>query len=202
MGCTILRIENPNTSIFNTLFTVVTFKKRIHATCSLYKALQNCQSRIMSLNIEIAAFSLTRSPLIRLNKQSDINTLVSKAQRGRLTRARLCFYPYPFWACARPWGTAEENQVLTQHENRWQSKCGASWEISPLWACHCIPLDGFSHVFAMTAAWWKHQPTPGQREREGGKNRKSERRGGRRVQSNQILHRDHMTSQHEFCLRA
>lgn len=118
---------------------------------------------------EIAAFSLTRSPLIRLNKQSDINTLVSKAQRGRLTRARLCFYPYPFWACARPWGTAEENQVLTQHENRWQSKCGASWEISPLWACHCIPLDGFSHVFAMTAAWWKHQPTPGQREREGKK---------------------------------
>ncbi len=39
-------------------------------------------------------------------------------------------------------------------------------------------------------------------ERKRGENRKQERRGGRRVQSNQRLPRDHMISQHEFCLRA
>ncbi len=39
-------------------------------------------------------------------------------------------------------------------------------------------------------------------ERKRGENRKPERRGGRRVQSNQRLPRDHMISQHEFCLRA
>lgn len=84
---------------------------------------------------------------------------------------------------------AEENQVLTQHENRWQSKCGASWEISPLSACHCVPLDRFSHVFAMTAAWWKHQPTPGQREREG-KERENQR-GEVAEESSPIRSRSH-----------
>ncbi len=101
--------------------------------------------------------------------------------------------------CQTPRNRWEENQVLTQHENRWQSKCGASWEISPLWACYCIPSDRPSRVFAMTAM---KAPAHTRTERKRGENRGEERRGGRRVQSNQRLPRDHMISQHEFCLRA
>ncbi len=74
--------------------------------------------------------------------------------------------------CQTPRNRWEENQVLTQHENRWQSKCGASWEISPLWACYCIPSDRPSRVFAMTAM---KAPAHTRTERKRGENRGEER---------------------------